>query len=61
MDENLKVGSWDHLKKIPTVMVTYVKATFVLETFVHIRNISDVIDTIWTKLSRQGQGKVKEG
>ena len=31
----------------------------VLMTFVHIRNISAVIDTIWTKLERQGEGNVK--
>ena len=30
-----------------------------LVTFVHIRSISDVTDTIWTKLLRQGQGKVR--
>ena len=33
--------------------------TFVQVTFVHIRNISAVTDTIWTRLSRQGEGKVK--
>ena len=35
-DENLQVGSWEHLEKIPTVTVTFVQATFVLVTFVHI-------------------------
>ena len=34
------VGSCEHLEQIPTVMVTFVQATFVLVTFVHIRNIS---------------------
>ena len=53
--ETLKVGSLEHLGQIPTVTVTFVKAifvqaTFVLLTFVHIRNISAVTDTIWTKL-----------
>ena len=32
-----------------TVMVTFVKATFVLVTFVHIRNILAVTDPIFTK------------
>ena len=50
-----RLGSWEHLEQIPTVTVTFVQAifvqaTFVLVTFVHIRNISDVTDTIWTKL-----------
>ena len=50
-----RLGSWEHIKQIPTVTVTFVKAifvqaTFVLGTFVHIRNISAVTDTIWTKL-----------
>ena len=49
-DETLKIGSWEYLEQIPTVMVTFVQATFVLVTFVHIRNISAVSDTIWTKL-----------
>ena len=54
-DDTLQVGSWEHLEQIPTVTVTFVQAifvqaTFVLVTFVHIRNISAVTDTIWTKL-----------
>ena len=54
-DETLKVGSCEHLEQIPTDTVTFVhaifvQATFVLVTFVHIRNISAVTDTIWTKL-----------
>ena len=36
----LKLGSWEHLEQIPTGTVTFVKATFVLAIFVHIRNIS---------------------
>ena len=34
-----QTGSWEHLEHIPTVTVTFVQATFVLVTFVHIRNI----------------------
>ena len=54
-DKTLKVGFWEHLEQIPTVTVKFVqaifvRATFVLMTFVHIRNISAVNDTIWTKL-----------
>ena len=50
-----QVGSWEHLELIPTVTVTFVQAifvqaTFVLVRFVHIRNISAVTDTIFTKL-----------
>ena len=39
-DQTLKVDSWENLEVIPTVMVTFVQAIFVLATFVHIRNIS---------------------
>ena len=49
-DETLKVGSWEHLDQIPTVTVTFVQPTFVLATFVHIRNISTVTDPILMKL-----------
>ena len=59
-DQTLKVGSWDHLEQMPTVLetfvqATYVLATFVLEayalaTFVHISNISAVTGPILTKL-----------
>ena len=49
-DETLKIGSWEHLEQIPTVMVTFVEATFVLVTFVHIRNISALTDPIMMKL-----------
>ena len=48
--QTLKVGSWDHLEQILTVMVTFVQATFVLATFVHISNISAVTGPILTKL-----------
>ena len=34
---------------MPTVTVTFVKATFVLATFVHIRNVSAVTDPILSK------------
>ena len=49
-DQTLKVASWEHLEQIPTVMVTFAQATFVLATFVHIRNISAVTDLILIKL-----------
>ena len=42
--------SWEYLEQIPTVTVTYVKATYVMTTFVHIRNILAVKDPILTKL-----------
>ena len=45
-DQTLNVGSWEHLEQISTVTVV----TFVQATFVHIRNISDVIYSILTKL-----------
>ena len=48
--ETLNIGSWKHLEQIPTVMVAFVWATFVLVTFVHIRNISTVTDLILLKL-----------
>ena len=50
-DKNLKLGSWEHLEKFPTVTVTFVQTTFVLATFiVDIRNNSAVTDLILTKL-----------
>ena len=49
-DETSNIGSWEHLEQSPTVMVTLVQATFVLATFVHIRNISAVTDPILMKL-----------
>ena len=45
-DQTLKVDSWDNMEQIPTVTVTSVQATFVLVTFVHIRNISAASDLI---------------
>ena len=48
--ETLKVSSWKHLEQIPTVTGTFVQASFVLATFVHVRNISAVSDQILTKL-----------
>ena len=44
-DETLKIASWEHLEQIPTVMVTFVQATFV-----YIRNISALTDPILMKL-----------
>ena len=44
------VGCWKHLEEIPTVMLTFVQETFVLATFVHIRNISALTDPILMKL-----------
>ena len=44
-DQALKIGSCDHLEQIPTVTMTIVQATFVLPTFVHIRNILAVVVT----------------
>ena len=49
-DETLKVGSWEDLKQIPTVRLTFVQAIFVLATFVQVKNISAVTDPIFTKL-----------
>ena len=49
-DETLKVGSCERLEQIPTVMVIFVQATFVLATFVHIRNISALTYPILMKL-----------
>jgi len=40
------------LEQIPTMKVTFVWATFVLVTFVYIRNISAVDDQILTKFQR---------
>ena len=50
-DQPCCVGSWNPLEQIPRIMMSYVKATFVLTTFVHIRNISVVTDQIlWIQL-----------
>ena len=48
--ETLKVSSWKHLEQIPTVTGTFVQASFVLATFVHVRNISAVSASILIKL-----------
>ena len=47
-----QVASWEHLEHIPTIKLTFVQSTFVLATFVHIRNISAVTDQILIKLYR---------
>ena len=49
-DETLKEASWNHLKQILAIKLTFVQATFVLVTFVHIRNISTVADPILMKI-----------
>ena len=49
-DKTLNSSSREHLEHIPTITVTFVQATFVLATFVHIRNISTVTDPILMKL-----------
>ena len=46
----MQVGSLEHLEQVPTVTVTFVQTTYVLATFVHIRNISAVTDLIFNKL-----------
>ena len=49
-DQALNVVSWDYLEQILAVPVTFVQATFVLVTFVHIKIISAVTDPILMKL-----------
>ena len=51
-DHTLKVASWEHLEQIPTIQKAFVKPTFALKTFVHIRirNVSAVTDPILMKL-----------
>ena len=44
-DQTLSKGSWEHIQQITSVTTTFVQATFVLATFVHISNISDVTDS----------------
>ena len=41
-NETLKVASWEHLEQIPTIKLTFVQATFLRVTIVHIRDISAV-------------------
>ena len=48
-NQTLKVSSWNHLSQMLIVTVTFVRATFLLATFVHIRNISAVTEHILTK------------
>ena len=43
-DETLNVASWEHLEHSLGIKLTFVKATLVLGTFSHIRNISAVTD-----------------
>ena len=50
LDQTLNNGSWEHNQQITTVTTTFVQATFVLETFDHISNISAVTGPIWIKL-----------
>ena len=49
-NQTLNKGSWDHLQQIPTMTMTFVKATFVMATSVHIRNVSAVTAPILPKL-----------
>ena len=49
-DQTLNKGSWELIQQITTVTTTFVQATFVLGTFVHISNISAVTGPIWIKL-----------
>ena len=49
MDQTSNKGSWEHIQQIRAVTTTFVQATFVLGTFVHISNISAVTGPIWTK------------
>ena len=44
-DQASKLGSWDHLWQMSAVIVTFVQSTFVLATFVHIRNDSTLTFT----------------
>ena len=50
LDQTLNKGSWEHIQQIRTVTATFVRATFVLGTFVQISNISAVTGPIWIKL-----------
>ena len=50
LDQTLNKGSWEHIHQITTVTTTFVHATYVLGTFVHISNISAVTGPIWIKL-----------
>ena len=48
-NQTVMVGSWDPLEQIPTVILTFVQATVVLATIVHIRNTSAVTSSTLTK------------
>ena len=48
-DQTSKKSSWNPLSQMQTITVAFAMATFVLATFVHIRNISAVTDPILTK------------
>ena len=50
LDQTLNKGFWEQIQQITTVPTTFVQATFVLGTFVHISNISAVTGPIWIKL-----------
>ena len=50
LDQTLNKGFWEQIQQITTVPMTFVQATFVLGTFVHISNISAVTGPIWIKL-----------
>ena len=50
LDQTLNKGSWEYLQQITIVTTTFVQASFVLGTFVHISNISAVTAPIWIKL-----------
>ena len=50
LDPTLNKGFWEQIQQIITVPPTFVQATFVLVTFVHISNISAVTGPIWIKL-----------
>ena len=39
-EQTSNVGSWEHLKQISNVTMTFVQVTYVLATFAHISNIS---------------------
>ena len=47
--QNSKVASREHIEQIPSTKLTIVQETFVMVTFVHMRNISAVTDPILMK------------
>ena len=57
-DETLKVASRDPLEQIPSIKLAFVQVTFTLVTFVHIRNILAVTDSILSKLWRKVRKKI---